>query len=70
MEQGMSLETCFAGYLGTTETITRGRDLHIGDPAGVIPPISHIGDLVAGNDGLCACIQARKQPQNRAHVDG
>lgn len=47
IERGVSLVSCFAGYLGTTDSITGGRDLHIGDPeCGVIPPISHIGDLV------------------------
>jgi len=63
MERGMSIETSFAGYLGTTETITRGRDLHIGDPdKGVIPPISHIGDLVPVMTG---CALAFKQNQTQ-----
>lgn len=64
MEQGMSLETCFAGYLGTTETITRGRDLHIGDPAkGVIPPISHIGDLVPVMAGCALAFKQENSPK-------
>ena len=43
-QRGMRMAECFAAYLGTTDSITGGRDLHIGDPAcGVIPPISHIG---------------------------
>ena len=59
IERGIPLEECFAGYLGTTETITRGRDLHIGDPdKGVIPPISHIGDLVPV---MAGCALAFKQ---------
>lgn len=59
MERGIPLETCFAGYLGTTESITGGRDLHIGDPEkGVIPPISHIGDLVPV---MAGCALAFKQ---------
>ncbi len=47
IERGVPLTACFSSYLGTTDNITGGRDLHIGDPdKGVIPPISHIGDLV------------------------
>lgn len=59
IERGIDLEECFAAYLGTTETITKGRDLHIGDPSkGVIPPISHIGDLVPV---MAGCALAFKQ---------
>ena len=29
MERGVPLTSCFAAYLGTTDSITRGRDLHI-----------------------------------------
>ena len=47
IERGVNLLDCFSSYLGTTDNITGGRDLHIGDPEhGVIPPISHVGDLV------------------------
>ncbi|MEE2758072.1 MAG: thiamine pyrophosphate-dependent dehydrogenase E1 component subunit alpha [Myxococcota bacterium] len=47
IERGVPLLDCFSSYLGTTDNITNGRDLHIGDPSrGVIPPISHVGDLV------------------------
>lgn len=62
MERGISLETCFAGYLGTTESITQGRDLHIGDPdKGVIPPISHIGDLVPVMAGCALAFKQRNE---------
>ena len=45
IERGVELTACFSSYLGTTDNITGGRDLHVGDPEkGVIPPISHIGD--------------------------
>ncbi|MGB0645771.1 MAG: thiamine pyrophosphate-dependent dehydrogenase E1 component subunit alpha [Bradymonadia bacterium] len=59
MERGVPLTSCFAAYLGTTDSITQGRDLHIGDPnKGVIPPISHIGDLVPV---MAGCALAFKQ---------
>ena len=47
IERGMPLNECFSAYLGTTDNVTQGRDLHTGDiTKGIIPPISHIGDLV------------------------
>lgn len=49
---GMSLADMFRGYLATSDSPSRGRDLHIGDLSkGVIQPISHMGtsvDVVAG----------------------
>ena len=58
--RGVPLEVCFAAYLGTTDTITRGRDLHIGDPTrGVIPPISHVGDLVPVMGGCALAFKLR-----------
>ena len=42
-EMGMPVADMLRAYLGTFDTITRGRDLHTGDPAkGVIPPISMV----------------------------
>ncbi len=64
IERGMSLVSCFAGYLGTTDTITGGRDLHIGDPdRGVIPPISHVGDLVPVMTGCALAFKLRQEPR-------
>ena len=58
------LEVCFAAYLGTTDTIARGRDLHIGDPTrGVIPPISHVGDLVPVMAGCALAFKLRNEPR-------
>lgn len=60
IERGVSLVACFAAYLGTTDSITGGRDLHIGDPAkGVIPPISHVGDLVPVMAGCAMAFRMR-----------
>lgn len=62
--RGVPLEVCFAAYLGTTDTITRGRDLHIGDPTrGVIPPISHVGDLVPVMAGCALAFKLRDEPR-------
>ena len=64
VERGMTLVECFAGYLATTDTITRGRDLHIGDPVkGVIPPISHVGDLVPVMGGCALAFKLRGEPR-------
>ena len=44
---GMALSDMFRGYLATSDSPSRGRDLHIGDMAGgVIQPISHMGTSV------------------------
>ncbi|MCA9537312.1 MAG: thiamine pyrophosphate-dependent dehydrogenase E1 component subunit alpha [Myxococcales bacterium] len=64
IERGVSLRACFAAYLGTTDSITGGRDLHIGDPAvGVIPPISHVGDLVPVMAGCALAFKLRGEPR-------
>ncbi|HEY7543615.1 MAG TPA: thiamine pyrophosphate-dependent dehydrogenase E1 component subunit alpha, partial [Blastocatellia bacterium] len=46
-EMGMPVADILRGYLGTADSPTRGRDLHIGDfERGVITPISHVGEMV------------------------
>ncbi len=46
-EMGMPVADMLKAYLGTGDQITRGRDLHTGDPArGVIPPTSMMACLV------------------------
>jgi TPP-dependent pyruvate/acetoin dehydrogenase alpha subunit len=52
-EMGMSVADMFRGYLGTDDSPTRGRDLHIGDfKHGVLTPISHVGDIMAVTAGI------------------
>jgi TPP-dependent pyruvate/acetoin dehydrogenase alpha subunit len=52
-EMGMSIADMFRGYLGTEDSPTRGRDLHIGDfRHGVLTPISHVGDIMAVTAGI------------------
>lgn len=59
-EMGMSLEDLFRAYLGLADQITRGRDLHTGDPArGVIPPISFVASLVPVMTGMALASRIR-----------
>lgn len=52
-EMGMPLADMLRGYLGTADSPSYGRDLHIGDFArGVIAPISHVGDIMAVTVGV------------------
>jgi TPP-dependent pyruvate/acetoin dehydrogenase alpha subunit len=46
-EMGMPVAAIFRSYLATADSPSGGRDLHLGDlDFGVLPPISHVGDLV------------------------
>jgi TPP-dependent pyruvate/acetoin dehydrogenase alpha subunit len=61
-ERGISLADCFKVYLATGDTITRGRDLHIGDlDHGVVAPISHVGDLVPVIAGFALAFRYREE---------
>lgn len=63
-ERGIPLPDCFKVYLATGDTITKGRDLHIGDlEHGVVAPISHVGDLVPVLSGFALAFKARKDPR-------
>lgn len=45
---GMPMADLFRGYLATSDSPSRGRDLHIGDlERGIIQPISHMGTSVS-----------------------
>jgi TPP-dependent pyruvate/acetoin dehydrogenase alpha subunit len=60
-EVGMAMSDHFAGYLGTTESATRGRDIHVGDlEHGVIAPISHVGSLVPVMAGLALSFKMKR----------
>lgn len=64
IERGVPLEQCFAAYLGTVHTQTRGRDLHIGDlERGVIAPISHVADMVPVLAGAALAFKLRGEPR-------
>lgn len=63
-EMGMGLADMLRGYLGTADSPTRGRDLHIGDfQRGVLTPISHVGDVMAVTNGFALAFQLRREPR-------
>lgn len=62
-EMGMPVADLLKIYLGASDTITRGRDLHTGDPArGVIPPISFVAALVPVFAGIALAFKMKGQP--------
>jgi TPP-dependent pyruvate/acetoin dehydrogenase alpha subunit len=63
-EMGMTVADMLRGYLGTEDSPTRGRDLHIGDfRHGVLAPISHVGEMVPVTAGVALAFKMRKQPR-------
>ncbi len=59
-EMGMSIADIFRAYMGTDDGPSRGRDGHYGAPAlGVIPPISHVGDMVPVVMGIALSFKLR-----------
>lgn len=63
-EMGMTITDMLRGYLGTDDSPTRGRDLHIGDfRQGVLTPISHVGDIMAVAAGLALSFKIRSEPR-------
>lgn len=63
-EMGMSLADMLRGYLGTADSPTGGRDLHIGDfKRGVLAPISQVGDIMAVAAGVALGFKLRREPR-------
>ncbi|HTF38793.1 MAG TPA: thiamine pyrophosphate-dependent dehydrogenase E1 component subunit alpha [Blastocatellia bacterium] len=63
-EMGMPLADMLRGYLGTADSPTRGRDLHIGDfKHGVLAPISHVGDIMAVTTGVALSFKLSREPR-------
>lgn len=61
-EMGMPLPDMLRGYLGTADSPTRGRDLHIGDfKRGVLAPISQVGDLMAVTTGVALSFKLKRE---------
>lgn len=61
-EKGIPLADCLKVYLATGDTVTKGRDLHIGDLRhGVICPVSLVGDLVPVMAGFALAFRARRE---------
>jgi 2-oxoisovalerate dehydrogenase E1 component len=63
-EMGMPLADMLRGYLGTADSPTGGRDLHIGDfKRGVLAPISHVGDIMAVTAGVALSFKLKNEPR-------
>ena len=59
-EMGMPVADLLRGYLGTADSPSAGRDGHVGDLRyGVVPPISHVGDLVPVTAGIALSFKQR-----------
>lgn len=59
-EMGMPVADMLRGYLGTADSPSRGRDGHVGDLAhGVVPPISHLADMVPVAAGVALSFRTR-----------
>ena len=62
-DMGMSLSDMFRGYLATSNSPSRGRDVHIGSLSNhVISPVSPVGTMVPVCLGIAMSSQLRKQP--------
>lgn len=62
LEMGMSVGDTLRAYMGTADGPSRGRDGHYGDLAtGVLPPISHVGDIVPVVTGIALSFRLRGQ---------
>jgi TPP-dependent pyruvate/acetoin dehydrogenase alpha subunit len=63
-EMGMTVADMLRGYLGTEDSPTRGRDLHIGDfSRGVMAPISHVGEMVPVAAGVALSFKMTHEPR-------
>lgn len=61
---GMPLADMFRGYLATSDSPSRGRDLHIGDrSSGIFQPISHMGTSVTIVTGAALAFRNRDEPR-------
>jgi TPP-dependent pyruvate/acetoin dehydrogenase alpha subunit len=59
-EFGMPVADIFRTYLGAGDAPAGGRDLHVGDlEYGVLPPISHVGDVVPVIAGIAMAFRIR-----------
>jgi pyruvate dehydrogenase E1 component alpha subunit/2-oxoisovalerate dehydrogenase E1 component alpha subunit len=64
VEMGMSIADALRAYLGTDDSPSGGRDLHLGDLGhGVLQPISHVGDVVPVIAGIALAFKIRGEPR-------
>jgi len=67
-EMGMPVADILRGYLGTADGPSRGRDGHYGDPSRhIIPPISHVGDMVPIAVGIALAGRIHPRIRSSAH---
>lgn len=63
-EMGMPIAQALRAYLATADSPSGGRDLHVGDlGAGVLQPISHVGDVVPVVAGIALTFKMRREPR-------
>ena len=64
IEFGIPLPDMFRAYLGSADSPSGGRDLHVGDfGRGVLQPISHVADVVPVVAGLALAFKLRSEPR-------
>ena len=63
-ELGMPIADMLRAYLGSEDSPSGGRDLHVGDfRLGVLQPISHVGDMVPVVVGVALSFKVRREPR-------
>lgn len=61
-ELGLPVRDMLRAYLGSEDSPSRGRDLHVGAwTHGVLQPISHVGDMVPVIAGIALTFKLRKE---------
>ena len=64
IEFGVPLPDMFRAYLGSADSPSGGRDLHVGDwGRGVLQPISHVADVVPVVAGIALAFKLRGEPR-------
>ena len=64
IEMGMSIADALRAYLATSDSPSRGRDLHVGNlQQGVLQPISHVGDMVPVIAGIALTFKMKREPR-------
>ena len=64
VEMGVPIADALRAYLATADSPSGGRDLHVGDlRAGVLQPISHVGDVVPVVAGLALAFKLKREPR-------
>src|SRR5947209_10289714 len=63
-ELGLPVADMLGAYLGSDDSPSHGRDLHVGAWAqGVLQPISHVGDMVPVITGIGLTFKMREEPR-------